>query len=626
MDGIITTEFGDLVSANGWIEQAKLAPVPQMLFGEYWLENEIAVLFGDTGVGKSVLAIQIAEAVARGKRVSRYHPFAGRKGSVFGEVETTAQSVIYLDFELTAKQFEMRYSRDKASNINDSLRFHYTFAKGLSIFRPDLAAMDTGDERGFEARLRRSIEHLAEQTGSRVLIVDNITFLMRRGDRSSEAAPMMKELKRIKDKLGLSILIVAHTSKRDRRQPLSINDMQGSKVISDFADSVFAIGRSGQCDNERYIVSIKQRSGKTSIDRATVPVFELKKIRKHFLGLSFSRFAAESQMLVPASESLIWQTIRSIKELRDEGRTVRDIAKELGISKSSVGRYLQIWQKDPFAPKPPPMTANERANARFTYDKKDPNDFPGRETYEQMREDLYESDKWDTQTEEAVFLRHECDLLYAAESESLQHYKQHGVPMAFDDHTEYEQFVDEVWDHIKSDGAVTTERIQDVLRRAGYSGRPSLEETTSETPPAVFSPEDLHGPQACPFYYDKTDAAKRWREFLIARNPDRQRTDIVHDYSLGEEWCRPPGSRPPLNPDDPFENMSHELDHNDQPIYVESHHEDGRPKVYYNYNSAGRLQKWTRDHNGSSGSEPNPNFFGKWLIKPQNIRPSVMTI
>src|SRR2546430_14470578 len=39
---------------------------PRMLFDEFWREGELAVLFGDTGVGKSVLAMQIGDAIARG--------------------------------------------------------------------------------------------------------------------------------------------------------------------------------------------------------------------------------------------------------------------------------------------------------------------------------------------------------------------------------------------------------------------------------------------------------------------------------------------------------------------------------------------------------------------------------
>jgi len=39
------------------------------LFGEFWLEGELAILFADTGKGKSLLAVQIAESIARGRPI-----------------------------------------------------------------------------------------------------------------------------------------------------------------------------------------------------------------------------------------------------------------------------------------------------------------------------------------------------------------------------------------------------------------------------------------------------------------------------------------------------------------------------------------------------------------------------
>ncbi len=40
---------------------------PGMLFGEFWLEGELSLMFGEAGAGKSVLAVQIAQAIASGE-------------------------------------------------------------------------------------------------------------------------------------------------------------------------------------------------------------------------------------------------------------------------------------------------------------------------------------------------------------------------------------------------------------------------------------------------------------------------------------------------------------------------------------------------------------------------------
>jgi len=53
-------------TANDWIEEAKLNPIPNMLFSEFWFENEVCILFADTNLGKSILAVQIANSISKG--------------------------------------------------------------------------------------------------------------------------------------------------------------------------------------------------------------------------------------------------------------------------------------------------------------------------------------------------------------------------------------------------------------------------------------------------------------------------------------------------------------------------------------------------------------------------------
>src|SRR5437879_7873527 len=73
---------------------------PRMLFDEFWREGELAVLFGDTGMGKSVLATQISDSIACGTPV--------------GPLRMTAemQEVRYIDLKLTKDQIELRYSEE----------------------------------------------------------------------------------------------------------------------------------------------------------------------------------------------------------------------------------------------------------------------------------------------------------------------------------------------------------------------------------------------------------------------------------------------------------------------------------------------------------------------------------
>src|ERR1700744_2402662 len=87
-------------NANTWLQQANQMPIPKTLFGKFWHQGELCILFADSNLGKSILGVQIADAISTGKSVE---PF---------DCEAERQPILYCDFELTQKQFEARYSVD----------------------------------------------------------------------------------------------------------------------------------------------------------------------------------------------------------------------------------------------------------------------------------------------------------------------------------------------------------------------------------------------------------------------------------------------------------------------------------------------------------------------------------
>jgi RecA-family ATPase len=69
-----------------------------MLFSEFWFEGELCILFADTNLGKSILAVQIGNSISKGEQIRGF------------KLETPKQPILYFDFELSDKQFENRYS------------------------------------------------------------------------------------------------------------------------------------------------------------------------------------------------------------------------------------------------------------------------------------------------------------------------------------------------------------------------------------------------------------------------------------------------------------------------------------------------------------------------------------
>jgi RecA-family ATPase len=49
------------------------------IFDEFWRDGELALLFGASGVGKSIFAVQLAEAIARGTKIGNFRMSATRQ-------------------------------------------------------------------------------------------------------------------------------------------------------------------------------------------------------------------------------------------------------------------------------------------------------------------------------------------------------------------------------------------------------------------------------------------------------------------------------------------------------------------------------------------------------------------
>ena len=305
--------------ANKWIEQARNRPTPKMLFGQLWFENELCILFADTNLGKSILAVQIGNSISKGETI---------KGFV---LEARKQLVLYFDFELSDKQFEARYS--------DNFTNHYPFDN--DFVRVEINPnSEIPTETDFETYLNQSLERTVSDTGAKILIIDNLTYLRSGTETAKDALPLMKHLKALKTKYNLSILVLAHTPKRDLSKPITRNDLQGSKMLINFCDSSFAIGESFTDKHLRYIKQIKQRNCELVYDADNVGVCEIAK-PSNFLRFEFVNFGTEREHLKVPSEKDKNELVETVKELSRQGKSQREIAKELSISAMSVNRYLK---------------------------------------------------------------------------------------------------------------------------------------------------------------------------------------------------------------------------------------------------------------------------------------------
>ncbi len=265
------------MSANAWMQQQYSKPAARSLFGSFWFEGELCILFADTNLGKSILAVQIGDSLTKAYSIG---PFSNQVDE--------GLSVLYIDFELSAKQFEARYVDHRWGS--------YLFAESFyrSEFNPE--ADNPVVHTDYEEFVKESISAEIGKTKARVLIIDNITYMRRGTEQSKDALPLMKTLKALKTKYKLSVLVLAHTPKRNPYKPLTVNDLQGSKMLINFADSAFAIGQSHTKSHTRYLKQIKQRNKQEEYGETNICLIRQEK-HLNFLQYAFHGYAHEQDHL-----------------------------------------------------------------------------------------------------------------------------------------------------------------------------------------------------------------------------------------------------------------------------------------------------------------------------------------
>lgn len=291
-------------SANDWIFEAAARKDPRPLWLSLWHENEICCLFADSNLGKSIYAVQIASEIAK------------------------TEPVLYCDFELSDKQFQMRYTDPETSLI-------HTFPDNFMRAEINMDAL-CGYSEDIEGDLIRKIERVASEYQIKKIIIDNLSFLCNASDKSDIAGRFMMRLLELKRCNHLSILVLAHTPKRSLNSPITQNDLAGSKRLFNFFDSAFAIGRSARDGNLRYIKQLKSRAGAFEYDADNVIVAEIDKMTG-WLYFRTVGYAPEREHL-KENNTEDFETDSRVEDLRRQGKSIREIATTLGLSKSRVGR------------------------------------------------------------------------------------------------------------------------------------------------------------------------------------------------------------------------------------------------------------------------------------------------
>jgi len=219
----------ELISMKEYMNNIKSKPRAKRIFGNYIFDNEVTLLAGETGTGKSAMAILIADCVTKGK-------------SFLNEVNELPPSVIiYYDYELKPHQILDRYEN---LNFNDN------------FIRANTKAIRENHDTDISIEILKS--HI-EEYKPKVIFIDNIGILNDNEVQHQQTAlRMMKDFNHLVEKYEVAIIVICHTPKMKEVKPITKYDIEGAAKIINYADNAFAIGRNSK--KQKYLTQLKFRN------------------------------------------------------------------------------------------------------------------------------------------------------------------------------------------------------------------------------------------------------------------------------------------------------------------------------------------------------------------------------
>ena len=322
-----TTYYGVLKAQNvaEQVQNYELKPLVA-LWQNYWIKDGLCLLFANTGVGKSTLAVQM------GIEAARMNP---------------DEMVLFFDLEMFEDEFYSRF-------VNPETGEKFNTPKNFVRVEPDFDGEMSQALKGkkYYEMLELSIEMAVKDEDARIIIIDNLTSVNTKPEDGEEATKFMQWLRNVQRRYHLSVLVVNHITKQNSYKPLEANDMAGSKRLQNATTELIGIGTVYDEPEKIYLKLFKRRGRDESglLNSGLVQVFHRTQ-EGGLLHFEEEDICQESDCLpelnhcgMPKRTQKKEETIRQVVELRSEGLSYREISEELGIGRSAACNYFKIYQ------------------------------------------------------------------------------------------------------------------------------------------------------------------------------------------------------------------------------------------------------------------------------------------
>ena len=292
----------------------------QRVFGDYIYKNDLHILVGDSNVGKTILAMDIALMLSG-------HNFWDSDDKKMCEAKG---KVLYLDFEMQNSQIYWRY-HSKLKSL------------GKNIIRANLSVSGYGANKN---AVMEELQTMIESNKPSLIIIDNLSSLLNNSGSYKETNEVMLRLKAMKDSYDTTIIAIAHCKKRKKDKPIEMNSIYGSSAISKLADSISALGESAQDPSLKYLKMLKTRSSRKTDDVALLKVETEPYLHLHFQEWDVEEAHLANKVKGRPRSAITDETRDLILKLKEKNLPIREIEAQTGCSRSSIGRFLKSLKED----------------------------------------------------------------------------------------------------------------------------------------------------------------------------------------------------------------------------------------------------------------------------------------
>ena len=289
---------------------------PVDLWHSLWYQGEMACMFGEPNVGKTILAMQIAN-----------------------ELNRRGLKTLYYDFENAAHQFKPRYSTEKYDCRSKDASF---IVKPLN---PNYSTAPL-DSRSILDYIKKDFvtDHAP------VIIIDDITHLIGSGDQA-DVRYVLNTLRSWTQHFLVSILVLAHSKRRKPSSLTTLDMLAGSFEYSYAFDSIFSLTRANKYNEEHngithYIKHHKNRMGPVSYNELNVITAQFGRDEENGF-LQFNELYTggnERQLLRDNGYKTSDEIRQAIIQYHNMHFSTREIANIVNCSQSHVSKTISKYE------------------------------------------------------------------------------------------------------------------------------------------------------------------------------------------------------------------------------------------------------------------------------------------